>query len=416
MYSFLTWSSQADQQDPHRAQPTRERGLPGLRRQAALTPRQFALFLGAALLLLAVVKPALAVPAQGSEGAAPIVVGQSCDLSGPTAARTREYIKGVDAYLAHVNASGGVNGRPIKLVRYDDGFSPERGLDNARRLAEQDNALLYFGMGSAQVTAAILPYAKDKSIPVFGSLSGADSLRLQHPMLFHVRASFGEEIDRLAVYLANLGMTRISAIAADVPIGHDGAAALEQSAKTRGLEIIKIARVKADLSNLDGEAAAIAQAAPQAVLVLAPAGPAVKFVEALKKHKLNSQLLGVSVMSSTALYKALGPQVEGMLLTQTVPFPWNARLGIVRDYQQRMAEAQVPVSFDSMEGYVSARLLVEGLKAAGPGISRKSFIAALEAMQLKDVDGMNVSFARGSRSLVRLVDVSMISRNNKLLN
>lgn len=369
----------------------------------------------AAVLALAALLPALALAAPSAESL-PIVVGQSCDLSGPTAARTQEYVKGVDAYLAHINANGGVHGRPIKLVRYDDAFKPEKGLENAKRLAEQDNALLYFGMGSAQVTAALLPYAKDKGIPVFGSLSGADSLRQQHPMLFHVRASFGEEIDRLGNYLATLGMTRVAAIAADVPIGHEGVAALETSAKARQLQIIKVARISADLKNLDAEAAALAQAAPQAVLVLAPAGPAVKFVESLKKHKINSQLLGVSVMSSTALYKALGPQVEGMLLTQTVPFPWNARLGIVRDYQKRMAEANVPVSFDTMEGYVAARLLVEGLKAAGPGISRKSFIAALEAMQLKDVDGMNVTFARGSRSLMRLVDVSMISRDNKLLN
>lgn len=368
----------------------------------------------AALFVLGCLMPAFALSAQNTEP--PIVVGQSCDLSGPTSSRTKEYVKGVDAYIAHVNAQGGVHGRPIKLVRYDDGFNPNKGLENAKRLAEQDNALLFFGMGSAQVTAALLPYAKERGIPVFGSLSGADSLRKQHPMLFHVRASFGEEIDRLAVYLSTVGITRIAAIAADVPIGHDGVAALEHSAKAHGMEIVKIARISADMKNLDDEAASIAKVAPQSVLVLAPAGPAVKFVEALKKHKVNSQLLGVSVMSSNSLYKALGQQVEGMLLTQTVPFPWNARLGIVRDYQKRMTEANVSVSFDSMEGYVSARLLVEGLKAAGPAMTRKSFIAALEGMHLKDVDGLNVSFARSSRSLVRLVDISMISRDNKLIN
>lgn len=413
MYASLSWSVEVDQRDSNRAHITTDEGAPHIRPKYSSIPRHYFLW-GAAMLLMASMVPAFAVPVQTFES--PIVVGQSCDLSGPTASRTKEYVRGVDAYLAHVNAQGGVQGRPIKMVRYDDGFKPDKGLENAKRLAEQDNALLFFGMGSAQVTAALLPYAKDKSIPVFGSLSGADSLRQQHPMLFHVRASFGEEIDRLAVYLSTMGMTRIAVIAADVPIGHDGVAALEQSAKARGMEIVKIARVNADMNNLDAEAALIAQAAPQSVLVLAPAGPAVKFVQALKKHKVNSQLLGVSAMSSQSLYKALGPQVEGMLLTQTVPFPWNARIGIVRDYQKRMAEANVPVSFDSMEGYVAARLLVEGLKAAGPVITRKSFIAALEAMQLKDVDGMNVTFARGSRSLMRLVDVSMISRDNKLLN
>lgn len=415
MFASLSWSLPAEQ-DPRPARPAGEGPVPGLRRKASLAPRQFGFFLLAAALVLLAVAPAFALPAQPHEAAAPIVVGQSCDLSGPTAERTKEYVKGVDAYIAHVNAQGGVNGHPIRLVRYDDGFNPAKGLENAKRLAEQDGAMLYFGMGSAPVTAAVLPYAGEKGIPVFGSLSGADSLRKPHPMLFHLRASFGEEIDRLIGFLANMGMKRVSAIAADLPIGNDGVAALEQAAQKYGMEVVRISRVKNDMSNLDAEAAILAKVMPQAVLVLAPAAPAVKYVEALKKSKVNSQLLGVSAMSSTALYKALGPQVEGMLLTQTVPFPWNARLGIVRDYQKRMAEANVAVSFDSMDGYLSARLLVEGLKAAGANPSRKSFIAALESMQLKDVDGMSVSFARNSRSLMRLVDVSMISRDNKLLN
>lgn len=409
MFSSLSWPLA----DDHCSLPSAAGGA-GPQQGGLLTARRLVVWGAVALVMLAAVAPVFAATAQGGE--APIIVGQSCDLSGPTGARTQEYVKGVDAYLAYVNANGGVHGRSIKMVRYDDGFNPAKGLEHAKRLAEQDHALLYFGMGSAQVTAAILPYAKDKGIPVFGSLSGADSLRQPNPMLFHVRASFGEEIDRLAAYLSNLGMSRVAAIAADLPVGHDGVAALEQAAKAHKLEIVHVARIKNDMGNLEAESATLAKVAPQALLVLAPAGPAVKYVESLKKNKVNSQLLGVSVTSSTALYKALGPQVEGMLLTQTVPFPWNARLGIVRDYQKRMAEARVPVSFDSMEGYVAARLLVEGLKAAGPSISRKSFIAALEAMQLKDVDGMSVSFTRYSRSLLRLVDVSMISRDNKLLN
>lgn len=376
--------------------------------------------LSRAVLALAVPLSALtaarALAAEPAPQQTPIVIGQSCDLSGATASRTKEYVKGVDAYLAHVNATGGVHGHPIKLVRYDDGFNPDKGLENAKRLHDQDKVFAFFGMGSAQVTAAIVPFAQAKGVPVLGSMSGADSLRKQQPLLFHMRASFGEEVERLAAYVATLGLTRVGAIAADVPIGHDGVAALKEAAQRHKLEIVSIAQVQADMKNLDAAAAQLAQAAPQSILVLAPAGPAVKFVEALKNHQVHSQLLGVSAMSSQALYKALGAQVEGMLLTQTVPFPWNARLGIVREYQKRMAEANAPISFDTMDGYVSARLLVEALRAAGPNPSRKAFMAALESMQNRDLEGLHVSYSRNTRSLVRLVDISMINRDNKLIN
>ena len=346
----------------------------------------------------------------------PIVVGQTCDLSGPTALRVNEYIKGVDAYIDRLNGQGGVNGRPVKLVRYDDGFKAEKALENAKRLAEQDGAAIFFGMGSAPSTAAILPYATEKGIPVFGSLSGADSLRKPNPVIFHLRASFGEEISRLAAHFSIGGMKKIAAIAADAPIGKEGVTALEAAAKLNGLEIVYIARVAADLTNLDESAAAIARARPDAVLILAPAGPGIKFTEALKKNKVTSQLAGLSVMSSTALYKALAEQAQGMVITQVVPFPWSAKFAMTADYQKLMAEKNIAISIDTMEGYLSARLLAEALKAAGAKLTRESFIAGVEGINSKDVGGLQVNFSSKDRSLVKLVNITMIGKEGKLVN
>lgn len=347
---------------------------------------------------------------------APIVVGQSCDLSGASSSRIKEYAKGIDAYIAKLNSQGGVSGRPVKLIRYDDAFNADKTLENARRLVEQDGALVLFGMGSAPSTAAVLPYAAEKRVPVFGSVSGATSLRKPHPMLFHLRASFADEIDRLAAHLATTGIKKIGVLAADLPIGKDGIAAIEAAAKVNGLTIIEIARVSADFKNLDQAVAGLAKNQPGAVLILAPSGPGIKFTEAIKNAGLTAQLVGLSVMSSDALYKTLGDRVRGMIITQIVPFPWSPKLDIGRDYQALMQENKTPVSMDSMEGYVSARLLAEALKASAPRLTRESFIAGVEAMNRKDLGGMPVSFAASDRSVTRVVDITMIGRDGKLVN
>lgn len=356
------------------------------------------------------------MPLSAARAQSAIVVGQSCDLSGSSSARSKEYVKGVDAYMLRLNAQGGVNGRPVKLVRYDDGFVPEKALENTKRLVEQDGALVLFGMGSAPNTAAILPYATEKKIPVFGLLSGATALRKPNPMLIHFRASFADEINRIALHFSTIGIKKIAVLAVDLTIGKDGIAALESAAKTNNLEILKIVRVAADMKNLDEGAASIADVQAQAVLILAPSGPGIKFTEALKKSKVTGMLAGLSVMSSDSLYKALGEQAHGMIITQVVPFPWRASSEIVRDYQKLMAEAKIPVSVDSMEGYLSARLLTEGLKAAGSPPTREAFIAGLESMNRKDVSGLQISFSAADRSLMRLVDITMISKNGKLVN
>lgn len=346
----------------------------------------------------------------------PIVVGQSCDMSGPSAQRVLEYAKGVDAYVASVNEQGGIFGRPLKLVRYDDAFKPETTLENARKLVEIDGAMVLFGMGSAPSTAAILPYAAEKRIPVFGSLSGADSLRKPNPLLFHFRASFGDEVVRIADHLSTIGMRKIAVIASDLPIGKDGTAALESVAKSKGLEVVKIAQVSRDHSNLDAAVAAVADAKPQAVLILAPAGPGIAFTQALRKKGVRAQLVGLSVMSSDSLYAALGEQTRGMIVTQVVPFPWSPRFDLTADYRKLMEKNKIPFSIDSMEGFMSARLLVEGLKASAPRYSTESFVAGLESMNKKDVGGLLVTLSPKDHVATRWVDITMIGANGKLLN
>ena len=356
------------------------------------------------------------LPLTAAHAQTAIVVGQSCDLSGSSSSRVKEYTKGVDAFIDRLNAQGGVNGRPVKLVRYDDAFLPEKTLENTKRLVEQDGALVLFGMGSAPGTTAIMPYAAEKKVPVFGSLSGAMGLRKPQPMLFHFRASFVDEVNRIASYFSTTSTKKIAVLATDLPIGKDGIAAFESAAKVRGLDIVKIARVSADMKNLGESVATIAAAQPQAVLILAPAGPGIQFTEALKKARVTGRLVGLSVMSSDSLYKALGDQVQGMVITQVVPFPWNHLLDMTRDYQKLMVGAKIPLSVDSMEGYMSARLLTEGLKAAGPKLTRDSFVAGLEAMNRKDVGGLQVTFSPEDRSLTHLVDITMIGKNGKLIN
>jgi branched-chain amino acid transport system substrate-binding protein len=345
-----------------------------------------------------------------------LIVGQSCDLSGASAPRVKEYAKGVDAYIERVNSQGGLNGRLVKLIRYDDAFNPEKTLENTKRLIEQDGALVLFGMGSAPSTAAILPYAAEKGIPVLGSLSGANSLRKPLPGLFHFRASFGDEINRISAHFSTIGIKRVALLAADLPIGKEGILTMQDAAKTQGLEIVKISRVTNDFKNLDESVTAIATAEPQAVLILAPAGPGIKFVEALKKSKFRGQLAGLSVMSSDSLYKALGEQTLGVIITQIVPFPWSPKLGMTRDYQMLMKENKMPLSVDSMEGYMSARLLVEALKTAGTAPTRASFIEGIKAMNGKDIGGLQVSFSATDNSLIRWVDITMIGKNGKLID
>lgn len=367
------------------------------------------------LVLAGSLASSFAAPAP-AQAQTPLIIGQSCDLSGPSSVRVKDFARGADAYIASVNAQGGVHGRPIRLVRYDDAFQPAKTLENTKRLVEQDGAFALFGMGSAPSTAAVLPYAVEKGIPIFGSLSGADSIRAHNPMMFHFSASFGDEVVRIAEHLAILGIKRVAALASDLPIGKDGVVALSSAASKNGMDLVSVQTVAQDLGNLASAVAEIEKAKPQVVLILAPAGPGIKFIEALQKSALKAQLIGLSVMSSDSLYKALGDAVRGMIITQTVPFPWKSQIGIAVDYRKLMASEKIEISIDTMTGYVAARLLIDALKAAGPKATRASFVAAMEAMNNRDVAGLAVSMSPKDHVATRMVNITMIGSAGKLVN
>lgn len=138
-------------------------------------------------------------------GANDIVIGQSLDF-GPTSwARLKEFSRGVDSYLGQINAAGGIKGRKIKLIRYDDQFKPDKALENAKKLVEVDKADVLFAFGSAPNFGAILPYSTKAGIPVFGAISGADSIRRFNPLAFHYRASFSDEINRIVQHVSRYG-------------------------------------------------------------------------------------------------------------------------------------------------------------------------------------------------------------------
>ncbi|MEO5696489.1 MAG: hypothetical protein ABIQ60_05070 [Burkholderiaceae bacterium] len=84
----------------------------------------------------------------------------------------------------------------------------------------------------------------------------------------------------------------------------------------------------------------------------------IAFTQALRKKGVRTQLVGLSVMSSDSLYAALGEQTRGMIVTQVVPFPWSPRYDLTADYRKLMEKNKIPFSIDSMEGFMSARLLV----------------------------------------------------------
>src|SRR4051812_1326877 len=127
----------------------------------------------AALVLAAVTGPAFGQrPAVSPDE---IRIGATSPITGPTPAYSVQ-AKVISAYFDKVNAEGGINGRKINMIVYDDSYDPKKALDMTRKLVEEDQVLFSMGTVGTATNAATQPYLNSKKVPHLFPLSGAAAM------------------------------------------------------------------------------------------------------------------------------------------------------------------------------------------------------------------------------------------------
>ena len=367
-----------------------------------------------AVLKLAVAAGAagLGLPALAQQARA-VRVGVTLDNSGVEKANGSGLLLGSGAYFAAVNKAGGIHGSKIELQVTDDQFKPDVAKANALAFAADASVLaLLHPLGtrqSAEVSDAV------PGLPVIGPNTGTVALRKKNaPNTFWVRANYDQEIDRLVNQAVTLGQTRVGLVHSNDPLGQSLLAGFNAALAKAKLEPAVIATTPNTTSmEVEPAAARIAEAKPH-VVIIGLAGTAPAFVKALRTAGGKSAAYGLSITAGSLA--AMGELAHGLGFSIVVPSPFSTRHEIVRRYQADMlASGQKAFSLPSLEGYVDACVLAEGLRRAGPGATRAKLMAALESIEDHDLGGMKISFGRSNREGSRFVDVAVIGTGGRLL-
>ncbi len=339
-----------------------------------------------------------------------ILIGQSAALSGPAEALGKEMKSGAEAYFDSVNKSGGINGRKIKLVSVDDGYEPERAAANTRKLIAEEKVLALFGYVGTPTSNAALPIFTAAKVPFIGAFTGAQSLRDPfNRYIFNVRASYFDETEQIVGHLVQQGIKRIAVFYQNDAYGKAGLAGVERAMKTRMLEIAATATVERNTVDVSAAVGTLAKSKTDAVIMISAYKSCAAFIKGMKLAGGYQQFWNVSFVGSKALSNELGDDGRGVQISQVVPFPWSDVNPIVRDYQKRIGGPE-KYSFTSLEGFIAAKVLVEGLKRAGKNPTRESLVDGLASMGKVDLGGFTVNYAPTNHNGSNFVDLTIISR------
>lgn len=342
-----------------------------------------------------------------------IVLGQIVALTGPLAGITDDIVNAANAWFAGVNDRGGIHGRKVKLVTLDDGYVPANSIKAARQMIEEEQAFALLNMTGTGNVAAVLPMLDKEKLPLFGPITGADSLRKGTPNLFHIRASYGDEAEKIVQHLSTVGIHRISAVYLDNGFGKDGLAGLEKAMAKRSLKLHSSAAVQQDASDVDKAVASLQASQPDVIVMVTTGKATVDFIKKYNAAKKGMRFYALSVMGTQSTLRALGADGVGVVVTSVVPFPWSANPA-AREYRNAMQKAGYSnLSFMGFEAYLSAKALTEGLKRAGPKLTRVKFTEALEGMHKLDLGGFEVGFSKENHQGSHFVDLTIIGPGEK---
>lgn len=342
-----------------------------------------------------------------------IVFGQLAALEGPAAALGLGMRNGILAAFNEANTAGGVNGRRLELVSRDDGYEPDKAIENTSRLIKEDQVFALIGEVGTPTSKAAQPIATELRVPFIGAFTGAGFLR--DPSLgnvINVRASYDQETETWIEHLTtDLGISRVALLYQDDLFGLAGRSGVVAALEKRSLKLVAEGTYMRNTTAVKKALLAIRKAKPQAVGMIGTYTACAEFIRLARRIGVDAAFVNISFVGANALARDLGKEGEGVVISQVVPFPKDASIPLVARYQKALKAAEPEAEFDfvSLEGYMVGRLVVEALHRLSPPVTRAGMLAVIKEGSAFDLGGITLSYSPSNNQGTDRVFLTKIS-------
>jgi ABC-type branched-subunit amino acid transport system substrate-binding protein len=324
-----------------------------------------------------------------------IVFGQVAALQGPAQALGQGMRQGILAAFDAANRTGGISGRKLELKSLDDGYEPEKTVEATKRILDEDKVFALVGAVGTPTSKAGQPIATAEKVPFIGPFTGAEFLRNPYNRyVVNIRSSYFQETEAWIDHLVkDLAISKIAILYQDDAFGLAGLEGVQRAMAKRNMSLVAEGTFKRNTTAVKSALLDIMKARPEAVVTVAPYKPVAEFIKLAQQVKMQAVFVAISFVGPDSLAQELGDQGTGVIVTQVVPFPWDATLPVVKSYQSALTavDRNAKPSFVSLEGYLAGRLVVEALKRIKGEPTREALLDAIAAAPF-DFGGVTLSY------------------------
>ena len=343
------------------------------------------------------------------------LIGQSAPLTGSNAKFGTDIRDGAQAYFAMVNAKGGVNGGQLELVTIDDKNDRKTAAANTKTLLESKNLLALFGYASATLSVDAIPQAASKGVTFFAPFSGANPVRIDNPVLFTMRASYGEEMEKMLNFWTGLGLKRVSVLHYDDEVGKQNLEVVTQYLKKINL-VPQALSIKRNVTLGKLEVDALLAQQPELLLNTVLSSAAAQVQKDLIERGRMVPTSSLSFVGGDQYAKAVGEAGAGVSIAQVVPNPTSS-IPVVRECAKALetAGSKTVMNTTQLEACMGAKVLTEAIRRAKNPVNAKSVLEALTNLGTYDLGGFSVTFNAADHHGSSFVELARLSKDGRLL-
>jgi ABC-type branched-subunit amino acid transport system substrate-binding protein len=315
-----------------------------------------------------------------------IILGASLPLNGINKELGQEVLEGANSYFYHTNSKGGIEGKRIKLIFYDDKYEPQNTLANTKKLIKKDKVFALFGFVGTPTTKKILPIINDTNIPFIAPYTGASFLRKSSAKnIVNFRSSYKEEIEKIINYLYDhKNITKFAIFYQNDDYGIEGYNAAVEVLSKKGLTLVGEGTYKRNTLSIKHALQEIRSTNPEAIIIVGAYKPSARFIKNARECCFGDVVFTpISFVNANALIKELNGNGKNILFSQTVPSYDDKSLSVANEYI-KLLHFYYPASkptYASFESFLAAKAVVIALQNTNGKITRKEFLENLRNLK-----------------------------------
>ena len=344
-----------------------------------------------------------------------IVIGAWIAMSGALAYPGTSFMYSTEAYFKYINDQGGINGRKLEYIAYNDDYEPQKSVAAAKKLLEKDEAFMFVTPMGTGTTAAVRPIAEENKAIIFGPGSGSPMFTQPYnPLFFLTIINYYDQMHLVVDYLVKeRGLKKIALFGAKGEIGQVTREGTVSRLKKYGLEMAAYDEAGPTDVDVSAQFNKLRNAGSEAVIMSATPKPATLMLQEMQRNnwKPVSVLYGPITDQVPGMAKEAG---EGVICVQMYPPP-ESNLPEIQKHKDILKKyVNKDANTYTIWGYINAKIVVEILKRLGSNVTTDNFIREAEKMRNWDTGlGLKITFTSTSHDGSKMGYLTII-KNGKL--